>query len=67
MTTVTAGGLKILSPRGAALREAAPHLRNNETFYTLRTNQTTRAMMIIVPRMPPIYIGISVYFVRIVI
>jgi hypothetical protein len=31
-----------------------------EMFYTLRTTQTMRAMRIIVPRMPPIYIGISV-------
>ena len=32
----------------------------SEVHYTLRTNQTMRAMMIIVPRMPPIYIRISV-------
>jgi hypothetical protein len=31
-----------------------------EMFYTLRTTQTMRAMRIIVPRMPPIYIRTSV-------
>jgi hypothetical protein len=33
--------------------------RRCEIIYTLRTIQTMRAMSMIVPRMPPIYIGIS--------
>jgi hypothetical protein len=35
-------------------------LRRPEMSYTLRTTHTMRAMRIIVPRMPPIYIRISV-------
>jgi hypothetical protein len=45
------------------LMNKAPGARTlalSKLHYTLRTNQTMRAMTIIVPRMPPIYIRISV-------